>query len=55
MADKKLTEGDEESAWYRNTYYCNYWGRRCEYSSICLDYDPHENYVDFVKGEREWN
>lgn len=36
---------------YRNTCHCNAWGRRCEYSSICLNYDPNQQYVDFVKGE----
>lgn len=36
---------------YRNTCHCNMWGRRCEYSSICLHYDPNQEYVEFVKGE----
>ena len=34
---------------YRNTCHCNMWGRRCEYSSICLNYDPNQEYIDFVK------
>ncbi len=34
---------------YRNTCNCNAWGRRCEYSSICLHYDPEQEYVEFVK------
>ena len=34
---------------YRNTGNCNRWGRRCEYSSICLNYDPDCEYVDFIK------
>ena len=36
---------------YRNTCHCNMWGRRCEYSSVCLHYDPAQEYIDFVKGE----
>lgn len=37
---------------YRNTCHCNAWGRRCEYSSICLNYDPKMTYVEFEKEER---
>ena len=40
------------SPFYRNTCHCNSWGRRCEYSSICLNYDPSQEYIEFVKGER---
>lgn len=36
---------------YRNTCHCNMWGKRCEYSSICLNYDPSQTYIEFVKGE----
>lgn len=36
---------------YRNTCHCSMYGRRCEYSSICLHYDPELPYVEFVKGE----
>lgn len=37
---------------YRSTNYCNAWGRRCEYSSVCLHYDPNQEYVEFTKVER---
>lgn len=37
--------------YYRNTCHCNMWGRRCEYSSVCLHYDPTQEYVEFTKGE----
>lgn len=37
---------------YRNPMYCNCWGRRCEYSSICLNYDPNQEYVEFIRRER---
>lgn len=40
--------------YYRNTCHCNMWGRRCEYSSICLNYDPNQEYVEFVKGAEEY-
>jgi hypothetical protein len=36
---------------YKNTCNCNAWGRRCEYSSICMNYDPNQEYIEFVKGE----
>lgn len=39
-------------AFYKNTCACKAWGRRCEYSSICLQYNPEQEYVDFVKNER---
>lgn len=36
---------------YKNTCHCNLYGRRCEYSSICLHYDPSVNYIEFVKNK----
>ena len=36
---------------YRNPCYCNHWGRRCEYSPICLNYDPTEEYVGFRRDD----
>lgn len=36
---------------YKNTCYCNMYGRRCPYSSICLHYDPNQMYIEFMKGE----
>lgn len=36
---------------HRNTCHCNAWGRRCEYASICLNYDPAQQYVEFYKEE----
>lgn len=38
---------------YRNTCHCQSWGRRCEYASICLNYDPTLSYVEFIKEEVE--
>lgn len=37
---------------YKNCLWCNVWGRRCEYSGICLNYDPGETYIEFQKRER---
>ena len=39
---------------YRNTCQCNMYGRRCEYSAVCLHYDPNQEYVEFVKGEEDY-
>lgn len=39
-------------SYYRNCQWCNVWGRRCEYSSICLNYDPTQQYIEFQKVER---
>lgn len=36
---------------YRNTCHCSSFGRRCEYSSVCLHYDPDAVYLEFTKGE----
>lgn len=52
-----IKNADEEGNYYSNCLWCNAWGRRCEYSSICLNYDPKETYIEFEKVERrkEWN
>lgn len=34
---------------YRNCLHCNSWGRRCEYASICLHYDPEQEYIEYRK------
>lgn len=36
---------------YRNTCHCNQFGRRCEYSGICLNYDPAQEYIEYIKKE----
>ena len=46
---KMLFEISRTSNFYRNTGNCKRWGRRCEYASVCLHYDPDEEYVEFVK------
>lgn len=63
--DKEVAEFEDElmlmvddmrhtGHFYRNTCHCNMWGRRCEYSSVCLNYDPSQEYVEFVKGEKDY-
>lgn len=39
--------------YYKNCNHCQRWGRRCEYASICLHYDPDHEYIEFRKRERE--
>lgn len=39
---------------YRNTCHCDKFGRRCEYSSVCLYYDPNQQYIDFVKEDKPY-
>lgn len=43
----------EKGKVYRNTCHCNAYGRRCEYASICLHYDPEQEYLEFVKAKNE--
>lgn len=50
MADDMVHAGH----YYRNTCHCNMWGRRCEYSSVCLHYDPKQEYIEYVKEEKEY-
>ena len=47
----RMCEEMETENYYKNTSYCNHWGRLCEYASICLNYDPNIEYVDFERRE----
>lgn len=47
-----MQEATQQRNYYRNTCQCNMYGRRCEYSSVCLHYDPKQQYIDFVKEEQ---
>lgn len=38
-----------KNIFYRNCSNCTAYGRKCEYASICLDYDPKLEYVEFEK------
>jgi hypothetical protein len=37
---------------YRNPCMCNAYGRRCEYESVCLNYNPELEYIEFEKKKR---
>lgn len=61
LYEMKLAESDNKdkfygsaSPYYRNTCHCNQYGRRCEYSSICMHYDPNQQYVEFVKEDKPY-
>jgi hypothetical protein len=41
----------QEGVIYKNTCHCMQYGRRCEYASVCLHYDPEQQYVEYVKKE----
>lgn len=47
--DMRAAEAGKD--FYKNTCHCNMYGRRCEYSSICLHYDPEQQYLEFERGE----
>lgn len=44
-----MKEAEQQRNYYRNTCQCNMYGRRCEYSSVCLHYDPSQQYIDYVR------
>lgn len=46
-----MKKAESVGEFYRNCSHCNKYGRRCEYSSICLHYDPNQEYIEFRKRE----
>lgn len=48
-----IQEAVQEKNFYKNTCHCNMYGRRCEYSSICLNYQPNAEYIDFYRKEEQ--
>jgi hypothetical protein len=40
-----------DNVFYRNCCHCTAFGRKCEFASICLDYDPKLEYVEYKKKE----
>ena len=50
---QELKELKNASLMYRNCQHCFRWGRQCEYAPICLNYDPNQEYIGFVKGDKE--
>ena len=50
---KMIFEMKYTKNFYRNLCHCKCWGRDCEYKSVCLNYDPEQEYIGFTKGEKE--
>lgn len=50
--DHQIPKDTDEKNYYRNTCNCNMYGRRCEFSSVCLNYDPNQMYAQFERIER---
>ena len=48
-----IQEAVQDKNFYKNTCHCNMYGRRCEYSSVCLNYDPNQQYIDFYRKEEQ--
>lgn len=46
-----MKKAESVGEYYKNTCHCNMYGRRCEYSSVCLHYDPNQQYLEFERGE----
>lgn len=44
-----LNEVEQNKLYFRNPNNCTCFGRRCEYSQICLNYNPEMEYIDFIK------
>ena len=58
FADELLSIVEEMNRthhFYKNTCHCFKWGRRCEYASICLNYDPDQQYIEFTRREEDYN
>lgn len=49
---KIADEIEDCNNFYRNTSACTCYNRRCEYSQICLNYNPQLEYVEFEKKKR---
>lgn len=50
LADE-MEECEKLGRLYCNPNNCNSYGTRCRYSSICLNYNPNIDYVDFIRDE----
>lgn len=47
----EMNRTEKLGRYYRNTSHCRCWGRDCEYRSVCLNYDPEQEYVGFERKE----
>lgn len=53
MQKDEKSKKPKEYTFYRNCSQCTAYGRKCEFASICLDYDPKLEYVEFKKKEEQ--
>lgn len=49
------TEINSASNFYRNTAHCRCYHTMCDYASVCLYYNPDQEYIDFTKEKRDGN
>ena len=49
--DAILTEMEQCDLFYRNPANCSKWGRMCDYASVCMNFNPEEEYIQFKKRE----
>jgi hypothetical protein len=48
-----MKKAERVGEFYKNCLHCFRWGRRCEYASICLNFDPEQEYIEFRRREDE--
>lgn len=49
--DAIVSEIENCKLFYRNPSHCTKWGRMCEYASVCMNYDPNAEYIQFKRRE----
>lgn len=49
--DAVISEMENCKLFYRNQSNCMKWGRLCEYASVCMNYDPNQDYIQFKRRE----
>lgn len=53
QAEEIADEIENAHNYYLNTCHCFRWGRQCEYASVCLHYDPNQQYLQFTRREEQ--
>lgn len=49
--DDILNEMNSCKLFYRNPSNCCKWGRMCDYASVCMNFDPDKEYIQFKRRE----
>lgn len=49
--DAVVSEMENCKLFYRNPSNCMKWGRMCEYASVCMNYNPEQEYIQFRRRE----